>query len=799
MTPTELYKSLDTAASIAEVEAALRQFQSSNKTGWTPLGRENNRGTIEVSSDPARSAVERLTNGIDGVLELEHQRHNGLPDCRSPREAAAAWLGIPESGLSALTPSQRRALAQRVAIRLEAGEGRESRTLQVRDLGVGIAPEDMAKTILSLNESNKLKKLYLAGAYGQGGSSTFAFSRYTLIASRYNDLPVGFTIVKFLDLPAEAYKTGHYVYLVFQDGAFPCADLTAHEFPQGTLVKHFGYDLIGYPSPVGPNSLYGSLNTVLFDPIMPVWLDSRVHDYRRVIKGSRNALNGAVDDGDERSGPALSHNVPMFNVSMGDFGRIGIEYWVLDAPTKANKRPSAAFVNPVKPIILTMNGQNQGELSHTLIRKDAELPFLSQRLICHVSCNHLSATSKRQLFVSNREVQREVKVRELIQEELLKALKSDDMLAKLNEEARQEGMQEQDESAVQQMQNEVARLLRIHGLDMSQAVGGDTRGTGDETTRPVRPPRPAPRPEPIELHEPPTFIRFLWGESDEITFYPEQRRYLRIITDANSTYHNPSDPTASRINIVVGDQIVFRGSTALQGGRMRVIAEGMAGAQIGHTGILRVELARPGLPVLIDERKYRIVTTPPARPSGHRISLPPFKTVPVNGPDDPKWTQFAWPDDVSLIASEAQMEEGTLAIYYSTVFPKFAAQRHALENRDTALAVSFAKRYEIWIAVHSLLHYQDQQRATAGPGEAESGEAVSGRPPEDPEFAAERERQERCRMAILSSLFAARELQLEVSQAVAPIEWRGQARSPPIRTGGTSSCTFSVLRPPFLA
>ena len=423
MTTTELYKQIEGAASAAEVEAALGRFQATQKTGWVPVGRENNRGTIEVSADPARSAVERITNGIDGVLEFEHERHSGRPDCRSPREAAIAWLGVPESGLSAMTPAQRRALAQRVAIRLEAGDGRESRTLQVRDFGIGIPPEDMGRTILSLNESNKLRKHYLAGAYGQGGSSTFAFSRYTLIASRQNDSPVGFTLVKFLDLPADAYKTGHYVYLVFQDGSLLCAELSAHEFPQGTLVKHFGYDLSGYPSPLGPNSLYGSLNTVLFDPVMPVWLDSRLHDYRRVIKGSRNALNGAVDDGDDRSGPQLSHNLPMFNVSLGDFGRIGIEYWVLEAPTKANKRPSAAFVNPAKPIVLTLNGQNQGEMSQALIRKDAELPFLGQRLICHVSCNYLSATSKRQLFVSNREVQREVKVREMIQQELVKALR----------------------------------------------------------------------------------------------------------------------------------------------------------------------------------------------------------------------------------------------------------------------------------------------------------------------------------------------------------------------------------------
>ncbi|HXG08110.1 MAG TPA: hypothetical protein VNI77_12380 [Nitrososphaera sp.] len=41
-------------------------------------GRENNRGQIEIGTDPGKGIVERITNGIDAVLELEHDRHNGI-------------------------------------------------------------------------------------------------------------------------------------------------------------------------------------------------------------------------------------------------------------------------------------------------------------------------------------------------------------------------------------------------------------------------------------------------------------------------------------------------------------------------------------------------------------------------------------------------------------------------------------------------------------------------------------------------------------------------------------------------
>jgi hypothetical protein len=171
--------------------------------GWAPFGgKESNRGIIEISADSGRALVERVTNGIDAVLEVEFENHHGNPDCRSPKEAARAWLGVPESGLSELSQEERRRLAQRVVVRILEGEGRESRLVEVRDYGIGLAAAEMSGTILSLNESNKIQKYYLAGTYGQGGSGTLAISKYTLIASRKIEGDrVGSTVTKFLDLP----------------------------------------------------------------------------------------------------------------------------------------------------------------------------------------------------------------------------------------------------------------------------------------------------------------------------------------------------------------------------------------------------------------------------------------------------------------------------------------------------------------------------------------------------------------------------------------------------------------------
>lgn len=764
MTTDELFRALTDATSYAEVVASVDAFTAASpqRVGWLPVGgRHNNRGTIEAAADPGRSLVERVTNGIDAVLELEHERHGGRHEVRTPREAAAAWLNVPESGLSDMTVRARQQLGERVVVTVHSGDTREARVVEIRDHGVGIPPDQMHSTILSLNESNKMSKHYLAGAYGQGGSSTFAVSTCSFLASRRDDASeIGFTVVKYRDLPPEDFKIGHYVYLTV-DGVVPRAIVSREDFSRGSLVKHFGYDLTNYSSSRGPRSVYGLLNQVLFDPVLPVWLENRVHNYRRIIKGARNALNGAVDEGDEdRRGPNVAHKVPMFFVSLGESGRIGVEYWVLPAPTLTNKRPTESFVNPNKPIVLTLNGQNQAELSQILIRKDAELPYLAQRVICHIDCNSLTPAALRALFVSNREDVRRGALLDQIKQELMRVLKSDDELIRLNSEARERGVQERDESSVLEARRAVARLLRLQGLNVSDSVGGVVANVAAATDRPTHPRPPRPRPEPLELHDPPTFIRLIWDDSRPLTFYPEQRRYVRIETDAPSTYHNANTSSQSRINIIVSDgEVAPRGSTPLQGGRMRAIFDCIVGARVGGEGIIRVELSRPGLPVLVDERPFGVVEPPPVRSDRREVALPPFDIRPID-PGSDKWLELGWPDDVASIASSAELESNELVVYYNPAFPKYLAQYNTLERKDPAIARSFKARYEIWLVVHSLLFHNQQQPGATSAAEAEGDDS------QQTDF----ERTERIRIATLSTMFAAREVQLGESESVVEVE-----------------------------
>lgn len=752
MNLSQFFRALTEATRTRDVAALLASFEAANTTAqWLPVGRPNNRGTIEASSDPGRSLVERLTNGVDAVLEAESIRHNGLPECRSPREAGQAWLGVPMGGLSELSTKERQMLADRVSIQIMDGDGTwDQRLVLVEDRGTGLLPEEMPATILSLSENNKITKRYLVGAYGQGGSSTFACSQFTLIASRHTTSPrIGFAVVKYYEPPPDdEAKIGNYVFLTL-GGAVLEIDSSDSEFPTGTRVRHFGYDLTRYNASLGPSSVYGLLNRALFDPVVPVWLTNGIHKYRRVIKGSRNALNGAVDEGDENNrGPTISHSVPIYYVDLGDLGSIGIEYWVLE-PTEKNQQPIRSFVDPTKPIILTLHGQSHAELSQVLVRKDAELSYLRQRLICHVDCNRLTPGAKRSLFVSNREEARRGQAYSRIEQEVIRALTSDDELTRLNTEAREKGYQQKDQEAQKQMQSEVARLLRLQG--MSVEIAGGVPGETPGNARPVAPTPPRPKAHPIEIKEPPTYIHIVWDAAKAIPFYSEQSRHLRIETDADSSYHDALDPRSSRVNVIItGEGLAVAGTTPLKGGRLRAIVRCESNAKIEATGTIRVELTRPGLPTLGDTRLFEIVAPPPSSPPKQVVSVPRIDPRPIE-PDHSQWAVLDWPrDDPSFAASSSEMEDGTLVVWYSTVYPSYASEFRRFEQRDPALAKSFDTRYAIWLAVHSLLLQQDET-------DAEAKLAGSVQQPNE-EVLQDFERMERRRIARLSAMIATREV-----------------------------------------
>jgi hypothetical protein len=737
-----LLTDLIAASNSVEAQDILEAFiaASHEKVGDRPVGlRPNNRGTIEVATDPARSLIERITNAIDGLLDLEHDTHNGKPPCRTPREASQAWFGINANGLGSTPMPVRQKLARRTVVQLEDGLGKEKRTVTIRDSGLGILPERMPGTILSLNESNKWQKHYLAGTFGQGGSSTFAFCDLTLIASRkYRSGIVGFTVIWYKDLPDSDFKSGQYVYLTF-DGSPLAVPFQEGDplVPQGTLVKHFGYDLSSYAGAYGERSLYGAMNRLLFDPVAPIWFENKVNGWNRGIYGSRTRLNSGSDD-DGKDGITLSHSMPTISVGLGDEDYIGIEYWVLPIP-EGHSIPSNAYVDAKKPIVLTINGQNQSELSSVLIRKDAELPYLKSRLICHVDCDGLTSKSKRALFASTREQAKEGLTLARIKENLIAVLKSDDELIRLNREAKDKSLSTQDEDVKRRLRKEVAKMLTLVGRAREETQGAEKGDT--ERAIPAGRPRGPRKVKPLTTNDPPTYITIVADNEGPVKFFPDQRKWLRVETDAPAHYHDTKRLKESKINVVIQGGLKLAGTSSLKGGRMRIALDCEEALPIGSTGTIQIVLTRSGMAALEDSVSYVVSEAPKQQKNLKKQSFPDFELIPVDGPDDPNWQNISEDSvDIQGNASRALLSEGVLNIYYSKAFPKFAEESRKWDSLDIQKARSFQRRYEVWLAVHALLMQESDNEE------------------HDEEQAENFWRDERCRVAVLASMIASQEV-----------------------------------------
>lgn len=653
-----LNKSLKQNISIDEFARIFLKIRNKYKD-IKPFNRKrNNYGAINLASDPATSAMERKTNAIDGRLDylfntLDAEKQKII---KTPRDAVKELFNInAEEGLKSLSTKERFKIAKETSIiRYLEGDGKDRRILDVIDNGIGIKQEDFEKTILSIGEDNKLDKLHLMGQFGQGGSSTFKFAEYTLIASKhYNSDLISFTIV-WHDEPKdeERVKAGSYVYITHNELPFAveAKEIDKQIFQQGTIVRHFGYDLTKYTSARGQNSLYLTLQKTLFDPPLPIYFMNIKDKYNRTIKGTRAALLGGLDPEDSESKLNILHSEPIASkkIRNGDLGSIKIEYWVVkkeksywDPKTKKRipaKKPLHSHIDRYKPIIFTHNGQNQYELGNSLIKREMGLEYLAKEsLVIHVNCDDLSLRAKRKFFNSTRESATEgISEYASIIDSLVEHIRSDEELERLNAKAAEELANDDESISKEDLQKDIAKFIEATG-GLIDGITGPTDQPSDVTGPVVRRPRinrvrPRPIKKEIKLNEPPTYINFLW-ESDEIKFYNSQERYLRIVTDANSNYEE-------KISIEIDDNFSLVSRTKLTNGRMRICLRCNDNVKIGQKGKISIKLKCDQSNIDQSDSKNYIIKDVPKEISKSKPMIPNINIKEVNGIEDENWEQL---------------------------------------------------------------------------------------------------------------------------------------------------------------
>jgi hypothetical protein len=258
---------------------------------WLPVGLDRgNGGRIKLAGEPVNPLAERLVNGMEAIIELERlrelQREPTASMASSPREAVLRYFGLPRlDSIPRMEPQDVRHFREltepvRKKLMLMLNFDRKSRqfAVSIRDHGMGQSPSKMHETLLSLGQSDKTDKPYLIGVFGQGGSSAFAASEYSVILSRRardlvnteEEAGLGWSVVR--QVFPKYSRASYFAYLAASnDGAVPSIDGPSADklqFEQGAQFTHVKYDFASSESAV-TRLLYQALNHVLFNPILP--------------------------------------------------------------------------------------------------------------------------------------------------------------------------------------------------------------------------------------------------------------------------------------------------------------------------------------------------------------------------------------------------------------------------------------------------------------------------------------------------------------------------------------------------
>lgn len=571
---------------------------------WVPVGGEQtNARSIDLASESSRPVVERITNAIDALLEHRRMANPEGPAPESPREGLERWFGASDGHISSLTEEQRQALANYIQVSLaESGHPKKPAVI-VRDRGIGQHPDDMPTTILGLGESNKLDKYYLCGVYGQGGSTTYAWCDLSVIVSRRapellladRQDEVGWTIVRY-DTPARS-KNNVYLYLVRPDGSFPRLPASAAvEFEPGTYVAHIAYELGKY---AGRMTLVGYrlFNFLLFDPILPFWLEDERFSERRQIPGNLSRLkqSGHVEYPES------------YEVDSGDLVGLRVRYWVMKIKPRTAGEKFSYYLDSYleterspQTVVITLNGQVQGTMDKGFLKSNLGLSFLSNYLLVQVECDNLSLNMKRRLFVSTRERVREGEDRlELLRREVMQILWDDEHIQRLERERREQHLAVSDAGA----EDRVRRILDRY-ITAAQIAESGEEGEGGTT--------------PVETYipnEPPTAVKIA-TPGEPLEFIPGEERTILIRCDgANDLLTRRHDRARLVVSLPMRSGIYVSRTGALRGGRLRVHLEVPAEATVGAEDLLQCTLELADGTTLTDQRTCAIVAPPPPPPT----------------------------------------------------------------------------------------------------------------------------------------------------------------------------------------
>ncbi|MBL7876766.1 MAG: hypothetical protein JNL53_13955 [Cyclobacteriaceae bacterium] len=720
---------------------------------WHPYGNKtSNYSTIGLASKPGRSLTERITNAIDAVLEDHSAKAPSKP--HSPQAAVNEWFGRPfstsESGLYNWNYAEG-GFDRKVGVVINPSDTREAPTIDVIDFGIGIPPNKFPTTILSLQEGNKITKKFLIGAFGQGGSSTLSFCEYVFIFSRHFENPevISFTVIKEIHL-GDDYKENCYAYLATKNGqgeitvpSFNLSDainlypgiekLRMSELRKGTLVRHYSFRLTNIYKDLSPSegSLYHFLHCSMFDPLIPFQIiDLRSKEKKvdqEIIRGSRNRLMRLVSLAEQELDSSntemrLYRPITFIKPYGATSTCIKVEYWVAFNYRKKKDKKSgeeyydlrgdsnALFVQSRHLAVLTVNGQNQGELTVTQLMKDLALDSVAKHLVIHIDATEAPMDVKRKLFTTNRESLKDGDVLESIKQEVRRILSEDTELRAIENELVEKAIKEVTETTDDEVKKQIVKLLQEAGF-VPSTQGDVTRqgNNGEVNVSPLPKPQGPSKPPPV----PPTPIQTLLYPDVTIFQIVSPKDGMKIRLNGTSVVHVETDADSQyekEIRIKIEPEAIEVASHfPLNGGRTKWRLRADEKAVVGDKGKIIVTLTKPDGDQLRSEIEYEVLQPLEKPAKEEKGFIPDFEVLPISPESDLEKWNLLWPNvqedskEISDVAYRPQKIGAKTIVYYSTIFGPFSSMCERLKRESPLLFKFFETNYKVWIGYHAIL------------------------------------------------------------------------------------------------
>jgi hypothetical protein len=698
-------KQLIAATSVADLTRFLEVLRTTEKLKWVPVGNnDNNLAIVNLGSDSAAGLVERITNAIDAVLDREWHRRGRPEGLKSPRAATSQWFDITDGRLGEIVRDDLKDiqdLSKKVVVTLRDSEHPDRPTVDIRDHGIGLLSEDFADSILSLNKNRKLKKMFLAGAFGQGGSTALAHSLYTAIFSRKAtqmgepSSPLAFTVVRYNPGNVDQDKHGVYEYLVDAKTGVPFSVETDDElFEAGTLVRHLSMSLQKYSalmtSPTG--SLWWLAHNYLFDPVMPFRIEERrkaklkdAGPSARMVTGNNRRLTQGGQDIEHKGSARL-----MFRS-----GQVQIHWWVLAADSEDSRDKIRNYAMIGKPIIVTYNGQKQGDFPNTIIRDDIKLPFLDRYLVVQVDCDALDGESRRELFPTTRETIRDSQIGDDLRRLIVETLTGDDRLRELDLKRKQRYLKtasSPDEVIRQRLAKRIkASLLTGGGKDGPRSLPPDSNH--EQTDLPA-----------IPVVEPPALLRITTAAPRRI--YPGKMFTIKFDTDARPEYFSSLDNFMALVKPPTFG--AYQGAANVREGHGVAYFRAMEDVEVGATAEVTLELRPPRSQSISDSVALEAVELPQTTGNDPgAASTPNINIVSIERADS-FFSDNGW-DGKSVAAVNSDAESTNIFVNVSN--DRFATFIARAQRRSESAVDAIRNFYLEHIAFYAVLDHLSKNQS----------------------------------------------------------------------------------------